>query len=259
MEEFVCRKGGMKIFGKVYNQGPETLPPIIICHGFTANMESVEKYARFFARKGYRAFIFDFCGGGFETTSDGTLQDYMTPLTEVDDLKVIVDYVLNREDVDKEKLTLMGCSQGGFVASIVAAEMKDRVADLILFYPALCIPDDARKGSMQIMKFDPNNIPHHIGEGRMQVSGSYPRSVIHMDIYDEIKRYNKRVLLVHGSKDDVVPISYSEKAYAVYQENGADVTYEIIEGAGHGFSEGYMEEAYSVLKNHIGNKEAICD
>lgn len=47
--------------------------------------------------------------------------------------------------------------QRGFVSSLVAAKWKDRISKLVLFYPALCIPDDARAGKMMFAKFDPQN------------------------------------------------------------------------------------------------------
>ena len=37
----------------------------------------------------------------------------------------------------------MGCSQGGFVSALVAAKNNFPIEKLVLFYPALCIPDDA--------------------------------------------------------------------------------------------------------------------
>lgn len=53
----------------------------------------------------------------------------------------------------------MGCSQGGFVSGMTAAQLKEQIRGLIMFYPALCIPDDARKGHMMFSEFDPQNIP----------------------------------------------------------------------------------------------------
>ena len=57
----------------------------------------------------------------------------------------------------------MGCSQGGFVSALFAAAHPNVVVSrLILFYPALCIPEDARRGKMLMYAFDPSNIPEQI-------------------------------------------------------------------------------------------------
>ena len=251
-KDFSCLKGQMVIRGKeiTASQAAGRLPAAIVCHGFTGDMSSTEKYGDVFAQKGYRAFIFDFCGGGFKTISDGTLEDYMTPLTEIDDLKAVIEYVTSRDDVDADSLILMGCSQGGFVAALTAKELKDQVKQLVLFYPALCIPDDARNGSMQVMTFDPENIPHHIGEGKMRVSGAYPRSVLHMDVFEELKGYTGKVLLVHGTGDSIVSHSYSEKAYQVYQDNGANAELFLIEGGQHGYTGEHLAQAKQILRDN---------
>ena len=49
--------------------------------------------------------------------------------------------------------------------------------------------------------------------------------------YDLIADYTQDVLIIHGTADTVVPLSYSERALEVYQ-NAELIT---IEGAGHGF------------------------
>lgn len=114
--------------------------------------------------------------------------------------------------VDGENLTLCGFSQGGFVSAIVAAKLKERVKRLILFYPALCIPDDARKEQMMFAKFDPQNVPEKIKCGPMTLGGCYARDVMDMDPFEAIKGYAGPVMILHGTADAVVNQSYIEKA-----------------------------------------------
>ena len=49
---------------------------------------------------------------------------------------------------NSKKLLLMGCSQGSFVSALTAAKHPALVQKLVLFYPALCIPDDVRAGNL---------------------------------------------------------------------------------------------------------------
>lgn len=51
------------------------------------------------------------------------------------------------------------------------------------------------------------------------------------DVYDDIRAYEKDVLIIHGDADTIVPLSYSEKAVREY----ASAQLKVIEGAGHGF------------------------
>lgn len=48
----------------------------------------------------------------------------MSVLTEVKDLESMIDYAISREYSNSKDIVVMGCSQGGFVSSLVAAKEK---------------------------------------------------------------------------------------------------------------------------------------
>ncbi len=83
--------------------------------------------------------------------------------TEKRDLQCVIDYVSSLGYADMTKLILTGESQGGLVSCLVAAERQ--TDKLILLYPALCIPDDARRGKMLFIRFDPENIDSTLKSG----------------------------------------------------------------------------------------------
>ena len=237
----VQKENGMVIRGRHYIAEKET-DSMILCHGFTASMEETEKYSERLVSMGISTWIFDFCGGGFHTISDGDFHTYMTPFTEVEDLTEVVEYVLRKEN--RKSVCIGGCSQGGFVSAVYAAEFPEKVKKLVLLYPALCIPDDARRGSMQVITFDPQHIPDVVGMMPVQVSGNYPKSVIDMDVYEKIVKYKGPVLVLHGDKDTIVPLKYADKAAEVYTQS----TYHILKGAPHGFyEEPYMSDALNYI------------
>lgn len=216
---FSCRRDALTIRGHVYlPRADGSFPAVIISHGFMANQQSVQQYAEAMANEGYAAFIYDFCGGCVKGTSDGANRD-MTVFTEVADLKAVIAHVLSQPFVRGDRLILMGCSQGGFVSAMTAAQLPETVEKLILFYPALCIPDDARTGKMMFFRFDPQNIPDVLGKWPMELGGNYARSVIDKDPYALIAGYPGPVLIVHGTADKVVARSYAEKAYRMYLES----------------------------------------
>lgn len=237
--KFECRRGSLTIRGTEYRLEGENLPIAIICHGFMANQGTVRRYARALAEMGYAAYCFDFCGGCvIGGKSDGKTTD-MSVLSEVADLITVIAHTKSLPYTDAARVTLMGCSQGGFVAALTAARLKSAVSRLILFYPALCIPDDARAGRMMFARFDPAHIPETFRCGPMKLGRRYAADVLDMDPFAEISPYQGPVMIVHGDRDAIVDISYAEranKAYIAKRTASAPVKLVIIKGAGHGFS-----------------------
>lgn len=258
---FEC-KDGLTIFGTIYRPKGDHLPIAIVCHGFMAWQDSVKHYAAFLAEMGYAAFTFDFCGGSAMCgKSDGKTTE-MSVLTETKDLETVIEYVRNLSYTDSEKILLMGCSQGGFVSALVAAKNNFPIEKLVLFYPALCIPDDARAGKMMIAKFDPQNVPDTFRCGLMKLGRCYAMDVMQMDAFAEIKNYAGRVCIVHGTKDKIVDVSYANRAAEAYKstmpigmQESKRVQLHFIDGARHMFSKKYDVIAMKLLKEFAAKHE----
>jgi len=251
-KKFSCVRDGLTIRGLLFEpvngkkNSEGKLPVAIVSHMFMVNYKLTVKYARFLAENGYLSVCYDFNGGGLFSKSDGKSVD-MSVLTEVADLEAVVEAVLKHEKADASRLLLMGCSQGGFVSALVAAKHPGMVEKLVLFYPALSIPDDARKGQMLMAKFDPQNIPAVFKCGFMKLGRCYVTDVNEMDAFREIAAYEGPVLILHGTADDAVNVSYSKKAAEVYK----NVRLELIEGAGHGFFKENGVRALELLKEFV--------
>lgn len=246
---FECTRDGLTIRGTEYLPQGDNLPIAVVCHPFMACQDTVRHYAVLLAEMGYASYCFDFCGGSaVNGKSDGKTTD-MSVLTQVRDLEAVIDHLRNLKNLDKENILLMGCSQGGFVSALVAAKNKYPIKKLVLFYPALCIPDDARAGKMMMSRFDPQNIPETLYCGPMKLGRCYPADVMDMNAFEEIRHYNGRVLITHGTKDKIVDLSYAQRAFEAYNANSADrVSLEIIDGAGHLFSKKHDKKAFEILK-----------
>ncbi len=230
--DFSCISGKNTIRGYFYCPEGDRLPIAIVCHGIMANLSTTKGYARFLAQIGYASFCFDFAGSGIDSRSDGSTTE-MTVYTECEDLRAVIAYAGGLSVTDESRVTLMGCSQGGAVSALTAAETPQGVENLILFYPGFSIPDDARRGKMILAEFDPENIPETFSYGPMMLGRDYAKSVQDVDIFQAIAPYEGRVLIVHGSKDKIVKRSYVLKAEQVYK----NASLKIIENAGHGFNE----------------------
>lgn len=239
------QRGNLTIRGHAYGAVKRGQHAVILSHGFMANEKMCRRYAEVLADLGFIAVTFDFCGGGLRSASDGKSED-MTVFTEMEDLRAVFEGV--REQFLPSGISLLGCSQGGFVSGMLAKELgKEEVERLILFYPAVCIPDDARKGKMMFYSFDPDNIPDVLGKRPMKLGGDYARSVIDLDPFEAMKGYEGPVLLLHGTKDRIVNISYAEKLKEIYK----DCCCEEIEGAGHMFKGKDDDHACSILTDFM--------
>jgi dipeptidyl aminopeptidase/acylaminoacyl peptidase len=194
--------------------GESKLPAVIVSHGYSSSMRTTRRYAEIFVSRGYAALCYDFCMSGSGESSGSSLG--MSVLTEVEDLLQVIDYAKSLPMIDAGRIILAGCSQGGLVSALAAAQREEEIQALILYYPALCIPDDARRGQMIDACFDPANIPEQFAALGIPLSKKYALDVQQMGPYEEICSYQKPVLIIHGREDSLVPISYSRRAREGY-------------------------------------------
>ena len=246
-------RNNLTIRGHVWGKQNCQQNAVILSHGFMANERMCWRYAKLLADMGFLAVTFDFCGGSIIGRSDGRSQD-MTVLTEKADLLAVTEGA--KSQFSPKSISLLGCSQGGFVSGLLAAELgAEEINRLIMFYPAVCIPDDARKGKMMFFKFDPDNIPAVLGRFQMKLGGDYAKTVIRMDPYEEMKGYNGPVLLIHGTADEIVNISYARKLKEIYP----DIRYEEIDGGGHMFKAEADEKACHILHDYMKTMTGVSD
>ncbi len=203
------------ICGKVYtSKADKSDSVIILSHEFGMNMLSTARYAKKLCKAGFDTYIFDFLGSG-AGKSKGRKSTEMSVLTECEDLSRVLDYV--KEQEPNRKIILGGCSQGGFVSALLAAKRNHDVEKLFLLYPAFCIPDDARRGCIIGKKIDTENIPEKFTAlGYVRLGKKYVEEAKMLEPWGEIAGFDKPVLILHGDKDDIVPLSYSQKTKEIY-------------------------------------------
>ncbi len=250
--ELSMMNGDKHIYGEMYlpAEEAEKYPTIVLSHGFGGSTASNRVFAEKFSDEGFAVCLFDFCGGGKKSQSDGDMTE-MSVLTESADLNAVIDYVETLEYVDTDNLFLLGESQGGFVTSYTAPQRVDEIKAVVLYYPAFALQADAweRHGSVE-------NIPDTEEFMGATLGRIYSEDAMSFDIFDVIGGYNKNVLIIHGDADTVAPIEDSEKAVEIYE----NATLEVIEGATHGWGGGdrnanidrVAELTVEFLKNNIG-------
>ena len=262
-ENLSCKRDDLTIKGTItYPDGfDETgkYPCVIISHGFTGKFADVYGWCNDFAGIGYIAVCFGFCGGGSdfhkpEEISEGA-STQMTISTEVKDLLTVFEHVTARSYIDKEKVILMGESQGGFVSGIAAARLGDKIARLIMVYPALCIPDHARRGILAGASYDVDTVPDTIKSVVTTLGSGIPEDVVGMDPYLEIEGYKGPVLIFQGMVDDVVNYSYAIRAKEAYAKDQAHL--QLIEEMGHGMDPGKHESAFGSIRMFLADKKEV--
>ena len=233
---------GQRIYGIAYIPDVEgKMPLAILSHGLGGSYSSCLAEAEQYASHGIAAYAFDFRGGGGSRSDGSTTQ--MSVMTEVSDLEVVLAAAKTWDFVDADRIVLNGFSQGGIVSAITAARHVDGVAGLVLCYPALLVHDAVHE------QFDSlDDVPDEYYFNWIYAGRAYTADMWDYDVYAEIGNYTKPVLLMHGDRDYIVPISYAERAAEVYPA----VEYHVMNGAGHGFNgrsfEDSMEYTFAYLQ-----------
>lgn len=203
---------------KAEGVGPASGWTVIMSHGFGSTAKRCSGFARGLARGGARVFAYDFPGSGTGTSSGRESWD-MSVLTEADDLELVLNDVRARPGVDPARVALAGESQGGFVSALVAARRPAHVARLVMLYPALCIPDDARAGSSLGAKYDPADPPERFQcLGFVTLGRRYVLDAQALEPWEQICSYAGPVLIVHGTADAVVSVEYAREAARRYPQ-----------------------------------------
>ncbi|MCI9071971.1 MAG: alpha/beta fold hydrolase [Lachnospiraceae bacterium] len=234
MQEIQTKINGQTIYGVAYipQTESEKMPLVICAHGLGASHRSCDEYASEFAAHGIAAYCFDFRGGG-GNRSDGRMTD-MSVMTEVSDLEAILEATKSWDFVNPERIAFLGESQGGIVSAIAAARHPEDICGVVLCYPAFLVTDAVHERFETKEDIEDVYAFNWITAGR-----AYAEDMWDYDVYEEIGSFDKKVLLMHGDRDGIVPVSYSEKAYDAYP----DSDFYIISGAGHGFSGRHLDEA----------------
>lgn len=176
---------------------------VILFHGFQGNRgyqngQLLYDLSSALNQAGIPTLRFDFAGCG---QSDGDFAD-MTVLSELLDGMKIIDYA--RTEIGATTIDLIGHSQGGVVASMLAAYYRDIIRKVVLCAPAATLKDDALIGECQGTKYDPNHIPLSVTVNGQAVSGQYFRTAQLLPIYETAQHFPKPTLIIHGLNDQIV-------------------------------------------------------
>ena len=227
VKDIIIDSSGRRLHGRLFTPSETgSLPAVLICHGYNGCREMFFGYCQYLAEHGIAAMAITFCGGstrdesGFPSTS-------MTMMTERDDAIAGIEYLKNLPYTDQNRVFLFGESMGGLAGTMAAAELGSRIAGLFLLYPAFCIAPDWQE------RFpNADDLPETIEFWGLKLGKPYLLGLREFDVYDLMPRVPVPVIIFHGHKDAIVPVSYACRAANAFPVSRLMLFPE----EGHGFS-----------------------
>lgn len=217
-------------------RGVFTLPegekkPMVVLnlHGFTGSM-SGHKYAhthlsRELEKEGIGCLRFDFYGCG---ESDGEF-DEMTFTSTIEDTEDVYAWLKQQNNIDTEKIVLSGQSMGGLVAAVTAPRIQPYA--LILMCPGAGMWYGCKERADQLKA---QGITYgDIGGLKFGLNFNYDLANYHP--FEDAKGYHGPVLILRGTKDELVDDKTCETYLDLYQ-NEKEKEYIRIEDGDHNFA-----------------------
>lgn len=232
-----------------YTADGKPKPIVIFSHGYRGFKDwgVFELVAEKFAEAGFVYIKFSFSHNG--TTIDHPLDfvdleafgnDNIT--IELDDLGVVVDWVcsdnfpIEKAECDKSELYLIGHSRGGGI-SILKAREDNRIKKLCTWASLNEVGKYWSEEKLEQIKRDgiiflPNSRTGQMMPIKWQMYENYYANLDRLFIPDAVKQINIPFLIIHGTKDETVPV---ESAIEMKEWNKNAELF-LIENGNHNFS-----------------------
>lgn len=211
MEPIVFKNKGQEIFGILHMpKAKKKVPLAVLCHGWSGNHLGTwnaffAKAGQELAKQGFAVLRFDFRGSG---NSIGQFEN-QTITSMLSDLKAVIDQTVKRQWIDKNRVALIGHSQGAYVALFHAIKDKriktivswmGRLSDYKDFTAKMWIEEAKRKGFLPFW------------EGYTILYNAYVKDTFRYRSETVLRKLRLPFGLLYGQADTVVPISEGERA-----------------------------------------------
>lgn len=210
-----------------FPEGKDTAPVLINIHGFGGTLGGYKglhtHMARKLAESGFACVRFDMYGNG---ESDGEFSD-MTFTSLLEDTEDIFAWVKEQPWADTNRLILSGQSMGGYVASCAAPRLTPSA--LVLMCPGAGMWFGALERARSM---EEKGLYFADVEG-LKFSTAFNKDLHQYEPFSTAEGYHGPVLLIRGTKDDLVDDATCQKYCAIY---GNSCTYVTVEGGNHNFS-----------------------
>lgn len=218
------------VFDPLFGSG-ETA--VLFLHGFPGHCSgTARRFCRMLSLFGYRAMGFDFSGSD---TSDGKFSEKLMS-KEVSDITYAIDFL--SKNYSFKKLFLIGISTGAIDAALYAHADK-RITGVVLLSGVA----DLKRGvhydftAQQIASFKKKGFIIYNRPGKWyhdkKLKKVFYDEFFVLDIRKALTKYRKPLLIIHGDKDEAIPLLEAKELYKLANEPKKMV---VISGADHQFS-----------------------
>jgi len=237
VEEYFLETNNKKKIQAFFIDGDERKPIIIGIHGWENTVERLFPLASFLSKKGYPGLLVNARNHG-ETDKDS----YSTMVKYSQDLDSGIKFIVEKLG-PKRKIILLGHSLGA-ATSLYKAARDERIQGVIsvasfsnierLMRRSLL----ARRFPLWLVLLIIKYIERSIGEKLVNLSPA-----------TNVVRIQKPILLLHGSRDTVVPVSDFEELKKLARSKS--LQWKLIENCDHS-SLLFSEETFKVIENFLG-------
>jgi len=175
------------------HRGPRNSPAIVLCHphpnfGGTMDFYLLTDLVREISKEGFTTLRFNYRGTSPSTGTYGGGQG------EVEDIVKAAEFLRKQQNVNPQRLGLVGYSFGGSLVIVAAERVKPKV----------------------VVSISPQTRPFET----------------RLDVVDYARRISSPIMLIHGKADDIVPYSESEEIHKA-MGSASEKAFHLIEGANH--------------------------
>ena len=165
----------------------------------------------------------------------------MTIGGEISDAIKSIDVLTAMPGVDIDRIGILGLSMGGCVAACVSGQ-DTRVKSTVMWAP---LSDDPPARKQEILERSKNTpTPEEIALSNPNIVGkAFYEELPDISPSVAIQEFTGALLVIHGSGDDVVPVSHGKRYYELMRERDALTALEIIDKADHTFNAVAWEQA----------------
>ncbi|CAI0399570.1 unnamed protein product [Linum tenue] len=249
----IPNKHGEKLVGVLHDSGSKEI--VVLCHGFQCSKafgfilsdlqdhRAMVNLATTLEKEGITAFRFDFSGNG-ESEGSFAFGNYKK---EVDDLRSVVEHFAAENRV---VTVMLGHSRGGGVVLLYASK----------FYSIRAVVNtsgryDLKSGIKErlgedflerIKREGFIDVKNRAGEVKFRVTEADLMDRMNINMHKACQQIDKdcRVLTIHGSADEVIPVGDAYKFAKIIPNHELH----IVEGADHGYKLHQAELASAVLQ-----------
>ncbi|KAL1188058.1 hypothetical protein V5N11_009900 [Cardamine amara subsp. amara] len=228
-----------KLVGLLHETGSREI--VVLCHGFKSNKNSkiIMNLASSLEKEGISAFRFDFSGNG---ESEGSF-NYGNYSYEADDLHSVIQHFTSKNRV---VTTILGHSRGGNVVLLYAS--KNHICNVINISGRYDLKKGIRLGDGYLERIKQQGFVDDAKEGKpvFRVTEKSLMERLNTNMHEACLKIGKdcNVLIVHGSKDKIVPVADANEFAKIIPNHEL----EIFKGADHGYTKHESQLVSRVMK-----------